>query len=852
MRPIRLELKGFTAFRDPQSVDFADLDLFAVSGPTGSGKSSILDAMTYALYGYVERVGRQCSQLISQGQPRMAVTFEFAVGDRRFRVARSTPAKGPTRILLERWEDGWRQAGEGADRVRDADAMIRDAVGLDYEAFTRSVLLPQGRFAEFLVGDAKDRRDILTELLGLELFERLARTAGEMKRTAAAEAEAGEHLLQTEYAGVTADVVEGAEMTAEEAAAREEALAVAEDRVRQMADRWAETVRVIGELSTCAKDAEGAAAIAARSARALQALAATQAEAEAVATERSKMAAAAERAAKRAKAAWARAESKWGRAGDLGALRARAEELAGARDDLGAVEAELEGLRKGRPSLVKAASGARQLLETRAANAEAAILVLDAAMTALDEAQHADLVAAVRAGVRRGDVCPVCGAMVASLPKGGRVRSLEKARAAHAKAQERAAAANRAVEEARLARDAAESALRDLNGGLQLLDGERTKRRKGVAALETTLAQAFGGKLPPDPAATLEDRALQLEAMEAAMRAAAEEVSEAKDLAALAERERSDLSTGLAEERGQLAGVPATALVERARALGVISTQDVPRIPRTNDAAALSGVADALAGGLSSLADGLDRRAAELAEGESDLLSEAASVVEGLAEPTGSLAELARLLADSRRKAAADSATAAHEAEALRTKLENTRALGERIAGQRVRSQRFDALAKELRADRIIAFLQLEALQILASAGSEHLATLSDGRYRLAYQGDEFFVVDTWNGDEQRSARTLSGGETFLASLALALALSEQVRSLSLTEKARLDSLFLDEGFGALDPETLETVVDAIEQLGGDGRMVGVVTHVQELAIRLPTRIEVEKSPRGSRLQVVR
>jgi exonuclease SbcC len=71
------------------------------------------------------------------------------------------------------------------------------------------------------------------------------------------------------------------------------------------------------------------------------------------------------------------------------------------------------------------------------------------------------------------------------------------------------------------------------------------------------------------------------------------------------------------------------------------------------------------------------------------------------------------------------------------------------------------------------------------------------------------------------------------------------------TERARLESLFLDEGFGALDPETLETVVGAIEQLGGDGRMVGVITHVQELAIRLPARIEVEKAPRGSRLRIV-
>src|SRR5438128_4023226 len=118
MRPLRLELKGFTAFREPAEIDFEALDVFAISGPTGSGKSSLLDAMTYALYGRVERVGDRVGQLISQGQPRMAVTLEFEVGPDHYRVTRSTPAKGGTKILLQRLgADGeWKQAGEGADR----------------------------------------------------------------------------------------------------------------------------------------------------------------------------------------------------------------------------------------------------------------------------------------------------------------------------------------------------------------------------------------------------------------------------------------------------------------------------------------------------------------------------------------------------------------------------------------------------------------------------------------------------------------------------------------------------------------------------------------------------------------
>ena len=78
MRPIRLRLRSFTAFRDEAELDLSGLDVFAVAGPTGSGKSSLLDAITYALYGRVERVGEQVSQLISQGQPQMAVTLESA------------------------------------------------------------------------------------------------------------------------------------------------------------------------------------------------------------------------------------------------------------------------------------------------------------------------------------------------------------------------------------------------------------------------------------------------------------------------------------------------------------------------------------------------------------------------------------------------------------------------------------------------------------------------------------------------------------------------------------------------------------------------------------------------------
>ncbi len=114
-------------------------------------------------------------------------------------------------------------------------------------------------------------------------------------------------------------------------------------------------------------------------------------------------------------------------------------------------------------------------------------------------------------------------------------------------------------------------------------------------------------------------------------------------------------------------------------------------------------------------------------------------------------------------------------------------------------------------------------------------------------------MVDHWSGDSVRSVRTLSGGETFLASLALALALAESLAELSTGGRAAeaLESLFLDEGFGTLDSETLDVVVGALDALHGGRRLVGIVTHVRELAERLPARLEVRRAGSVSTAVVV-
>ncbi len=131
--------------------------------------------------------------------------------------------------------------------------------------------------------------------------------------------------------------------------------------------------------------------------------------------------------------------------------------------------------------------------------------------------------------------------------------------------------------------------------------------------------------------------------------------------------------------------------------------------------------------------------------------------------------------------------------------------------------------------------LTLDHLVYLANSQLERL----HGRYQLRRRGHEELsleVLDTWQGDTTRDTKTLSGGESFLVSLALALALSDLV-----SHKTRIDSLFLDEGFGTLDPETLETALDALDSLNARGKMVGVISHVEALKERIPVQIGVSK-----------
>jgi exonuclease SbcC len=138
-------------------------------------------------------------------------------------------------------------------------------------------------------------------------------------------------------------------------------------------------------------------------------------------------------------------------------------------------------------------------------------------------------------------------------------------------------------------------------------------------------------------------------------------------------------------------------------------------------------------------------------------------------------------------------------------------------------------------------YAQQFTLDVLAGYANRHLEELSR-RYRLVRVADTLalMVVDQDMGDELRSVHSLSGGESFLVSLALALGLA----SLS-SNRVRVESLFIDEGFGSLDPETLSVAMDALDGLQAMGRKVGVISHVQEMTERISTKILVKRLAGG-------
>ncbi len=184
----------------------------------------------------------------------------------------------------------------------------------------------------------------------------------------------------------------------------------------------------------------------------------------------------------------------------------------------------------------------------------------------------------------------------------------------------------------------------------------------------------------------------------------------------------------------------------------------------------------------------------------------------------------------------------------MRQRLERSRELREQLDTEEEDLRVVDLLAGDLRSDKFQAYVLQEVFTELVQGASARLLLLTGERYSLQFNDDEIRVVDHDNADETRISDTLSGGETFLTSLALALELSDQVQRA--VGAVNLDSLFIDEGFGTLDPDTLALVSETLQSLRVGGRMVGIITHIPELRDEFAQQMIVTKRQGFSTVEV--
>lgn len=186
MRILSIELGGFLSYNSPQSIDFTKANVFCISGPNGAGKSSILDGIVYALYGKIPRyAGRRINteeDIINHNSDRLYLSLKFKVGDRTFLVKRElVRGRSQQANIYELIND--KLMPLGVKRNREINALIENLLGMDYETFTRTVILPQNQIDRFLKPASSEafseRRQILQRLLGLDIYKEMKRLASQ-------------------------------------------------------------------------------------------------------------------------------------------------------------------------------------------------------------------------------------------------------------------------------------------------------------------------------------------------------------------------------------------------------------------------------------------------------------------------------------------------------------------------------------------------------------------------------------------------------------------------------------------------------------------------------------------------
>ncbi len=918
MRPLRLTMNAFGPFAGRTELDFSLLGthgLYLVTGVTGAGKTTLFDAIAFALFGEPSGRDRKPGMLASKyaaPDALPAVEMTFLHRGQTYEVARTLPRErekrrgsgtvtDPATASLA-FPDG-RAPVTGCGEVTKA---VTDLLGVDKEQFCQIAMIAQGAFQQLLLADTETRGKIFREIFRTTPYLAFQNQVKADALKTESDCRLLEHDMAQRLAAVRADDADplSADLDSLRRAmpSAADARALIEKLVAGDGERIAVLEAEIGEEDKHISAADGALGRAEQQARlrdeAAQA-ARWLAENE---PELSRLEAAldaqkarnGERERLDAELLACRAEL-----GKFDALAGLAGRVSAARQAETDAQAATKAAREGFEDLQNRLSRARAELETLGgAEAEAERLLaaekrqadrvkaLDALKTdyaalletrrRVDTARAAYRATAERAAaaneqydtqrrrfldeqagilaqtLKDGAPCPVCGSPSHPAPAApsAQAPAREQVEALREQAESLTRQAVAQSEQAAALSGAADKAGSDVEEEAGRLLGNVPSWPE---ALETTLAEA---RAEETALAKRRDgaqaRAARAEAVRAGIPKAEQMLAgqekarrEAEQAAASAHADAEALSARLKDEK---AALPHESRAQAEAALGSLEAA------RRESAQALEAAQKAF----SDARDGVQRSRARLEALQKQLEGTTAQDTDALrAEKAARLAARAALLGRrqellERRNGNAAALTAlgqlAAEAETLQQKRAWLSALSQTVNGGLSGKEKIP----------LETYVQTTYLDRVLARANTRLMRMSGGQYELARRtaaddlrlksGLELNVTDHYNGSE-RDVKTLSGGEQFKASLALALGMSDEVQASA--GGVRLDTLFIDEGFGTLDEESLASAVDVLATLGEGNRLVGVISHVQQLKDRIDRQIVVTRARAGgSRVEI--
>lgn len=801
MKPLHLRMKAFGSYLHETEIDFTALGehpLFLITGATGGGKTTILDAMCFALYCRAtggRRSWEGMRSLSAQQEDETLVEFTFAYRGTDYKWLRSIQdyySKRTDSVRVKETHECYRKNADGAWELlcAGAEGRVREQaeqlLGLTCEQFSQVVVLPQGDFLKLLLSTSREKAALLQTLFATQKWEHL--TQRMRGRAAALAKQAGQN--DAACASIFA------RENVENLAALQEKCVVLQKNLQNLQ-----------ALSKAAKEKQ-------EQCNRLYDVASKTAAAYDLTKKRDTELEAAKLRVQKTGEQNQQAQSALPQAQQLREKAAKLREQAAALQ--GALEAarKLDALQKNiHTEKIRLEQGQKQLEQAEQTQKEAQarwekgmafsdtlngqVEQLPQISAEIEAELRANAAAAVAADLRQNCPCPVCGAVHHPHPAVPSVRLAELRQK-----QAEAAKSAETLKKARMKLKTLEQQRGQAQQSAQQIRAQLADLQNRIAAEEAT-EKAIAGQM--NGSATLAEleqsvqnlrkQSAQMEQQEAQLRTAA---AEAQSRAAAAAEALQKAHADQAEAQAQYQ-------------LVLLEYRFQPGVPQDTERP--------------------DEKAAQRQR------EEAQTAAASLAEQTGRAAESLH----SGQQSFTQLTELEKQGESLQKQYEAAARLADLLSGktkQRVPIQQF------------VLGIMLD--DILASANS-FFADLSSGRYRLlrktaptggnALGGLDLAVLDAASGGE-RDVGTLSGGELFLASLSLAFGLSDVVQGYS--GAVRLDALFIDEGFGSLDQETLDTAMGALLRLQESGRTVGIISHVTELQDVIKKQLIVDRLPDGS------